>query len=63
MDPSNAPIVTSPSSANVLSPTQTGGTVLPSLLRSGSGDGADRSDTPKAFGDFRRLVSFATRRD
>ncbi|WVF71249.1 hypothetical protein IAT40_006051 [Kwoniella sp. CBS 6097] len=34
---------------------------LPGLLRSGSGDGTDRGETPKAFGDFRRLVSFARR--
>ncbi|WWD17223.1 hypothetical protein CI109_101661 [Kwoniella shandongensis] len=53
--------ITSPvSGSNLFSPT--GSNVgLPGLLRSGSGDGTDRSETPKAFGDFRRLVSFARR--
>lgn len=54
----------------LFSPTLTqGSSGLPALLRGasqidfGSGSGDPRSDTPKAFGDFRRLVSFATRRD
>lgn len=54
----------------LFSPTLTqGSSGLPALLRGasqidfGSGSGDSRSDTPKAFGDFRRLVSFATRRD
>ncbi|OCF33058.1 vacuolar-sorting protein 53 long isoform [Kwoniella heveanensis BCC8398] len=53
--------ITSPVSGSaIFSPT--GSAVgLPGLLRSGSGDGTDRSETPKAFGDFRRLVSFARR--
>ncbi|GFZ43857.1 hypothetical protein JCM24511_01577 [Saitozyma sp. JCM 24511] len=65
MDPPSGQIVTSPSSANLFSPTATSGGGLPNLLRSGSGEGGDRdrTDTSKAFGDFRRLVSFATRRE
>ncbi|AAW40845.2 hypothetical protein CNBA3220 [Cryptococcus deneoformans B-3501A] len=50
------------SSASLFSPTS-GVAGLPGLLRSGSTDGAERSETPKAFGEFRRLVNFATRRD
>ncbi|KIR67392.1 vacuolar-sorting protein 53 long isoform [Cryptococcus bacillisporus CA1873] len=50
------------SSASLFSPTS-GVAGLPSLLRSGSTDGTERSETPKAFGEFRRLVNFATRRD
>ncbi|KAL7421623.1 Vacuolar protein sorting-associated protein 53 [Cryptotrichosporon argae] len=64
MDPTPERVVTSPSAVNLFSPTTGAGGMLPSLLaRTASGDGSDRSETPKAFGDFRRLVSFATRRD
>ncbi|RXK37067.1 vacuolar-sorting protein 53 long isoform [Tremella mesenterica] len=64
MDPPNERMINSPSSAAMFSPPAGSGNVLPSLLARGlSSEGHDRSETPKAFGDFRRLVSFATRRD
>ncbi|TYJ54567.1 hypothetical protein B9479_004795 [Cryptococcus floricola] len=55
----------SASSSGLFSPTTGPGGMggLPGLLRSGSADGGERTETPKAFGDFRRLVNFATRRD
>ncbi|WVQ99621.1 hypothetical protein IAU59_006758 [Kwoniella sp. CBS 9459] len=54
--------ITSPVSGSaIFSPNASAAVGLPGLLRSGSGDGTDRSETPKAFGDFRRLVSFARR--
>ena len=64
MDPPAEKLITSPTSGAMFSPPAASGGIMPSLLtRAASGDGHDRSDTPKAFGDFRRLVSFATRRD
>ncbi|ORY20639.1 Vps53-like protein [Naematelia encephala] len=64
MDPPGERMVTSPSSASMFSPTQGGSQMLPNLLnRAGSMEGDFRTETPKAFGDFRRLVSFATRRE
>ncbi|EIW70404.1 hypothetical protein TREMEDRAFT_68035 [Tremella mesenterica DSM 1558] len=64
MDPPSERMINSPSSAAMFSPPAGSGNVLPSLLARGlSSEGHDRSETPKAFGDFRRLVSFATRRD
>ncbi|WVN88398.1 uncharacterized protein L203_103607 [Cryptococcus depauperatus CBS 7841] len=56
--------ITSPggSSTSLFSPTGGVG-ALPGILRGGSADGTERSETPKAFGEFRRLVNFATRRD
>jgi hypothetical protein len=67
MDPSSSDKLTTPSSS-AFSPTNTGSASgLPSLLsRNNSqsqGDHDGGRETPKAFGDFRRLVSFATRRD
>ncbi|WWD03081.1 hypothetical protein V865_001127 [Kwoniella europaea PYCC6329] len=56
--------VTSPvSGSGIFSQHHGSSTGLPGLLRSASasGEGHDRSETPKAFGDFRRLVSFARR--
>ncbi|ODN82005.1 hypothetical protein L202_02332 [Cryptococcus amylolentus CBS 6039] len=55
----------SASSTGLFSPTTGPGGMggLPGLLRSGSAEGGERTETPKAFGDFRRLVNFATRRD
>ncbi len=64
MDPAGERMISSPSSAALFSPTTASGHTLPSLLsRTASTDGTERSDTPKAFGDFRRLVSFARGRD
>ncbi|KAK8864473.1 hypothetical protein IAR55_001723 [Kwoniella newhampshirensis] len=66
MDPShphtdmNRSITSPVGTSNLFSPQGTN-TGLPGLLRAGSADGTDRSETPKAFGDFRRLVSFARR--
>nr|XP_019001124.1 vacuolar-sorting protein 53 long isoform [Kwoniella mangroviensis CBS 8507]OCF64585.1 vacuolar-sorting protein 53 long isoform [Kwoniella mangroviensis CBS 8507] len=56
--------VTSPvSGSGIFSQHHGSSTGLPGLLRSASasGEGHDRSETPKAFGDFRRLVNFARR--
>ncbi|WVQ72512.1 hypothetical protein IAR50_002069 [Cryptococcus sp. DSM 104548] len=55
----------STSSTGLFSPSTGPGGIggLPGLLRSGSAEGGERAETPKAFGDFRRLVNFATRRD
>ncbi|WVQ67566.1 uncharacterized protein L199_005767 [Kwoniella botswanensis] len=56
--------VTSPvSGSGMFSQHHGSSTGLPGLLRSASasGEGHDRSETPKAFGDFRRLVNFARR--
>ncbi|KAK4684228.1 vacuolar protein sorting-associated protein 53, partial [Tremellales sp. Uapishka_1] len=58
MDPTAEKSVSSP----MFSPT-TSSSVLPNLLRSASGEGMERSDTNKTFGDFRRLVSFARGRE
>lgn len=75
MDPSsndhghgNKPSGQSSTSTSAFPPTVGSATGLPSLLsRNNSqsqGEGADGGrETPKAFGEFRRLVSFATRRD
>lgn len=84
MDPPADKLVTSPSSANLFSPTS-GHAALAgaqqSLLRSGSADGgtfglpglsmgmglggslSQDGERSKPFGEFRRFVSFATRRD
>ncbi|WVW84018.1 hypothetical protein I302_106045 [Kwoniella bestiolae CBS 10118] len=56
--------VTSPvSGSGIFSHHHGSSTGLPGLLRSASasGEGYDRSETPKAFGEFRRLVNFARR--
>ncbi|WWC62062.1 uncharacterized protein I303_104651 [Kwoniella dejecticola CBS 10117] len=55
--------ITSPISSNGLFSQHGSSTGLPSLLRSASAsaEGHERSETPKAFGDFRRLVNFARR--
>ncbi|CAD6583797.1 MAG: Vacuolar protein sorting-associated protein 53 [Tremellales sp. Tagirdzhanova-0007] len=66
MDPPADRMIASPSSATLFSPTNPSGHALPSLLsRTASTDGGAefRSETPKAFGDLRRLVSFARGRD
>ncbi|WVQ79954.1 hypothetical protein IAT38_002055 [Cryptococcus sp. DSM 104549] len=55
--------MTSPVGGSTLFSPTGGVSGLPGLLRAGSADGTDRSETPKAFGDFRRLVNFATRRE
>ncbi|WVR06988.1 hypothetical protein IAU60_004025 [Kwoniella sp. DSM 27419] len=57
--------VTSPTtgpSSNLFAPTASSA-ALPGLLRSASAsaEGGERSETPKAFGEFRRLVNFARR--
>ncbi|WWC89216.1 uncharacterized protein L201_004134 [Kwoniella dendrophila CBS 6074] len=55
--------VTSPVSGTGYFSQHGSSTGLPGLLRSASNsiEGHDRSETPKAFGDFRRLVNFARR--
>ena len=66
MDPAGEKMVKSPSSATLQSPSSVPGHVLPNLLtRVASTDGGMdlRSETPKAFGELRRLVSFARGRD
>lgn len=71
MDPAPAErMITSPSSSMLFSPTSTPGGLPGLLARATSVDGGVPDgipgfgrETPKAFGDFRRLVSFATRRD
>jgi len=61
MDPAGERVVTSPSSAALFSPTSTTGGFPGLLARAASGDGGDGRETPKAFGEFRRFVSFATK--
>lgn len=63
MDPQGERMVTSPSSTALFSPTTSQGGLPGLLARAASGDAGigEGRDTPKAFGDFRRLVSFATR--
>ncbi|WRT66449.1 uncharacterized protein IL334_003407 [Kwoniella shivajii] len=64
MDPTPSVDVTrvaSPVSGSGIFSPHTSNAGLPGLLRSASGEGGDRSETPKAFGDFRRLVNFARR--
>ncbi|KAK1924299.1 Vps53-like protein [Papiliotrema laurentii] len=63
MDPPNDRMVTSPSSTALFSPTSASGGLPGLLARAASVDAGvnDGRETPKAFGDFRRLVSFATR--
>lgn len=52
-------------SSSAFSPTSATGGGLPSLLSraNSQSEQGDQRETPKAFGEFRRLVSFATRRD
>lgn len=58
MDPASSASVTSPTNSALFSPTSGPGL----LNRSSSADaGAGDRNEPKAFGEFRRLVSFATR--
>jgi len=55
-------MITSPSSTALFSPTNTSGGLPGLLARAASGDGGI-GDTPKAFGDLRRFVSFARGRE
>ncbi|WOO80628.1 Vacuolar protein sorting-associated protein 53 [Vanrija pseudolonga] len=70
MDPGaeNSAKLQSPATSHVsglFSPTGSGPPtgVLPALLRAEPYSPDGRADTPKTFGDFRRLVQFATRRE
>jgi hypothetical protein len=49
-------------SGSLFSPTGGSGLLSRANSQSQEGDGSGR-ETPKAFGEFRRLVSFATRRE
>jgi hypothetical protein len=59
MDPQNEKGGMTPSSSTLFSPSTSAGL----LSRGNSMGGEEGRETPKAFGDFRRLVSFATRRE